>query len=313
MRKTTQKKTADEVYAEFIRLAQAKNLAEETLAHYDRGYNLLKQFMQVNGVEYFTDFGQDDWLDLIGWLQNGKRKAVTINTYLRGMRPLFLFSRKKYNFPNVDFVFLKEMVDVRTAYAEEQILKLIREPLEHSFLATRGWAATCMLLYSALREKSILNMKVCDIDFSSGEIAIRHLKTNKPKILPLAGTMLRVFRLYLEERAAYLRQNRFSDPEWVFINRSGKKMTRDSFYAMQKRHNLSRGVAKTGLHVFRNTFAKMMIHNKCDIFTLQQWMCHREIKSTKRYIDLYTRDLHNTVNEYNPLEKLQQNVFLNKS
>ncbi len=89
-------------------------------------------------------------------------------------------------------------------------------------------------------------------------------------------------------------------------------MSRYVLYDVQKQFNKSRGVGKTGVHIFRNTFGKLMVKNKCDLFTMQKWFTHDDIKSTKRYIDMYAEDLFETVYEFNPLETMKNKVFCEK-
>lgn len=64
---------------------------------------------------------------------------------------------------------------------------------------------------------------------------------------------------------------------------------------------------RTGVHRFRHTFAKNWIVNGGDIFKLQKMLGHSSINMVKSYVDMFTDDLQQDFNIYNPLEKLQSN------
>ena len=64
---------------------------------------------------------------------------------------------------------------------------------------------------------------------------------------------------------------------------------------------------RTGVHRFRHTFAKNWIVNGGDIFKLQKMLGHSSINMVKNYGDMFTDDLQQDFNIYNPLEKLQSN------
>jgi integrase/recombinase XerD len=301
--------TIDEIYGQFKRFNAAKSLELETVEHYDRAYCQLKSFMDEKELRYFTKLTQNDWFDIMLWLQRDDRKPVTVNTYLRGMRRLVNFSAEEFSAPRLKPVFMKAREEVRPAYPQEQVLRIIKAPKRYGFKETRGWALTCFLLYSSLREKSVLNIRINDIDFISGEFFVRQLKNGQVIILPFAETITHIIKTYLEVRSDYLRDNGLSDSGYLFIRNSGEKMSRYVLYDVQKKFNESRGVNQKGVHVFRNTFAKLMTKNKSDLFTLQKWMTHNSVKSTKRYLDMYTRDLFDTVYEYNPIEKMREKIF----
>lgn len=116
-----------------------------------------------------------------------------------------------------------------------------------------------------------------------------------------------IVKEYLDFRAYYLYTKKIRDTGFFFFNvNTGHPINRHGLYKIQSLYNLSRGVDKTGLHIFRNNFAKLMIQNGADAFTLQRWMTHSHIKSTEVYVRLYSNDLRRTVDRYNPFEQFRQ-------
>jgi integrase/recombinase XerD len=295
------KLTLKEVYDEFLAERVAKNLTPETLFHYERAYKLLDVYMRESGIKYFTRLTSVGWTGFMRYLNNGRRKPVTVNTYLRGARAIVLFAKAAHGAPDFAPLLTSETESVKEVYSDAQLVALLKEPKSRSFAEMRGWTLTNFLLYSCLREKSLINIRVDDLDFEAGEMTVRQLKNKKVVVLPLTSEIIRVLKKYLVAREAYLHRHDAVENGYLFINRAGAKMTRFQIYSAQRCYNKRRGVDKKGVHIFRNTFAKIMIRNGCDAFTLQRWMCHADLESTKRYVVLFSRDLFVTVRKYNPL------------
>jgi integrase/recombinase XerD len=308
------KLTLNTVYEKFLLEKTAKNLTPETLFHYERAHKLLNDHMIENELKYFTRLTSDDWLQFMRRLNDGRRLPVTVNTYLRGARAIVLFSKAKYGAPDFAPTLMNAAQNVKDVYSDAQLAALIKEPEpgDRSFSEIRAWAMTCLLLYSSLRIKSIINIHIEDIDFHAMELTVRQLKNKKISILPLIDEMLAAFEKYLAARGNYIAELGAADNGYLFVNNAGGKMTRHQLYSTHKYYNRRRGVEKKGIHIFRNTFAKLMVRAGCDAFTLQRWMCHADLKSTKLYIELFSRDLFMTVRKYSPLLQIRDMQDLKK-
>jgi integrase/recombinase XerD len=302
--------TLDELYQKFVTYNRAKNLAPETAAYYNRSYLFLRDFMQRHRMRYFSKLTQDDWVRFVGYLNNGTRKPVSVNTYLRGARALVRFCQKHWrSLPEVECPLLSYQAEVREAYSEKQVALLTVRPNTDEFVQVRCWAVTCMLLFSALREKSLLNIRVSDIDMSAMELRVRHLKNKKVIVFPLSTTIVAVVTSYLGVRNRHLAEHGLADSGYLFVSATGgTKLSRFTLFDAQQAYNRSRGVNKSGLHIYRNTFAKFMLRKRCDVFTLQRWLCHTDIQTTKCYVEMFSDDLRATLYDFNPLENFAENI-----
>ena len=86
------------------------------------------------------------------------------------------------------------------------------------------------------------------------------------------------------------RQSLYSKEDgYLFRNRNGGGMyDRSTVYKFVKRYLRRCGVQKSGAHLFRYTFGKIMVENNCNAMLLQKWFGHRTMDETKRYIRLYS-------------------------
>lgn len=102
----------------------------------------------------------------------------------------------------------------------------------------------------------------------------------------------------------YLKVRSGNREDYVFCNLEGEKLTKSALSNIVIRYNKSRGVKKTGIHLFRHFFAKKYIQNGGNALRLQKILGHSTLKQTQRYVDLFGNDLKVDFNEVSPLDNL---------
>jgi integrase/recombinase XerD len=70
-------------------------------------------------------------------------------------------------------------------------------------------------------------------------------------------------------------------------------------------YNLSRGVSKTSIHLFRHTFAQRYLQNGGDSLYLQKVLGHSTLAMTKHYCNIYDVDLVKTFDTFSPLATIK--------
>ena len=71
-------------------------------------------------------------------------------------------------------------------------------------------------------------------------------------------------------------------------------------------YNISRGVSKTSIHLFRHTFAKNYILAGGGMLQLQALLGHSTLDMTKRYVSIYGQELQRDFDRLNPLDNLKR-------
>lgn len=95
----------------------------------------------------------------------------------------------------------------------------------------------------------------------------------------------------------------------LFCNAFGKILTKDGIKNAVVNYNLSRGVTKTSIHLFRHTFAVHYLYNGGTTARLQELLGHSTLEMTRRYAKNYCMDLENQFQEKNPLEnRMKKNI-----
>lgn len=131
--------------------------------------------------------------------------------------------------------------------------------------------ACLFMIYTGLRVSDIINLKWSEIEYSKElghYIRFQHQKTKTQQTLPFSID------------AHQLLPKKGEGDEGVFQNFSKK-------YPLLKTWAKDAGISKNiGYHTLRRTFGTMLVNSGVSVFTAQQMLGHRDIKTTMQYINL---------------------------
>ena len=125
-------------------------------------------------------------------------------------------------------------------------------------------------------------------------------KQKKQYIIPISSGLKEV----LQE---YLRYRKGAADDFLFVTVYGEQFTKDTMGECLRLYNISRGVTKTGIHLFRHTFAKNWIMNGGDIFRLQKVLGHSTLDMVKQYVNLYSADLKRDYDQFSLFDRAKAN------
>ena len=160
----------------------------------------------------------------------------------------------------------------------------LKTPLDY-----RNKAMLELLYASGLRISELLNLKVNDISFEEDILKVVG-KGDKQRIVPIGDVALEYLKLYINEyRNSILR---FKQSEYLFINNSGNKMTRQGFFKILKRQCQLKNIKKeVSPHTLRHSFASHLLNNGADLRTIQELLGHSDISTTQVYTHLISEKL----------------------
>lgn len=155
------------------------------------------------------------------------------------------------------------------------------------------------LLSTGVRQNSLINVKIRDVDFDNSVVYVNMTKNRKPLIIPLNEDILRILKEYLQYRGGEV-------DDWLFCSVYGKQLTRSNNYHALWDYCHERGVEQTGVHRFRHTFAKKWAIMGGSVVTLQKILGHSSLAITEGYLNLLTSDLKKKMDEVNIIRSLKQ-------
>lgn len=184
-------------------------------------------------------------------------------------------------------------------YTEHELQILLKKPnlKKCSFVEYQSWTMTNFLFCTGIRQRSLMNIKIKDVDFDNRVVNVNVTKNRKPLIIPVNQTMSHILKEWLK-----CRQYKTKD-DYLFCNVYGQQLMKSTCYHMLYSYNKSRGVETTGIHRYRHTFAKQWILNGGDVVTLSRILGHSNLTITQNYINLLISDVATKVDEINLLDK----------
>jgi integrase/recombinase XerD len=155
-------------------------------------------------------------------------------------------------------------------------------------------------LYSCgLRVSELINLKISTLYFQSGFIKVEG-KGKKERLVPISKKAMKEINLYLSE---YRRNLQIFAPheDILFLNRRGKKLTREMIFTIIKNITKILNIHKNiSPHTFRHSFATHLIEGGANLRAVQEMLGHESIITTEIYTHLDREYLKNTIVQFHP-------------
>jgi len=283
---------AERAYTLFLR--QARGLADRTVSRRAWQLTQIAEFLERNGVQAMTDIQPSQIQQSFTQLERQQPATrltygVTLRSFLRwaygeGRLPIDLsaaaITARHYR-----------QAGIRDVLTDEEITGVLATPNRSCAIGRRDFAVLLLSARYGLRPSDIRQLRLDDVHWREGVIAIRQAKTGSPLGLPLLPEV----RLAL---AAYVRDGRpTTNARQIFVRH------RAPFEPFVAANNLSRimGTAlrragfdqrpgRRGLYLFRHTLATRLLAAGCPMKTIGDLLGHVSTDTTMEYanIDLAT-------------------------
>lgn len=238
----------------------------------------------------------------IHYLETLNINQQTINSYLRGFRAFGNFCEEEGYIDGFKCPIKEVEPPIKEVYSDEELHRLLKKPDISNFVEFRSYCIISLILNTAARSNTILNIKICDLELEEGYINFNTTKAHKIVRLGLE----RKTKRDLEEWVNYWRIGKGASPtDYLFCNEYGEQLSRSALAKSIAKYNNSRGVEKTSIHLFRHTYAKKWITSGGDIISLARVLTHSELEMVKRYSNLYGSDVKKEIEEHSAISQLK--------
>lgn len=129
-------------------------------------------------------------------------------------------------------------------------------------------------------------------------------KNNKERFVPIGKQALKAIRLYIEGDRNRMMNISPEHEDILFLNRRGKRMTREMIFLIIKEAARNAGITKSvSPHTFRHAFATHLVEGGADLRAVQEMLGHASITTTEIYTHMSMDYLRETVRQFHPLGK----------
>jgi integrase/recombinase XerD len=297
--KDTQNLTVLEAFDDFIEHCRIKNLREETIKLYKLHFSIFNRFLDNNEL-LISEITSQTVGQFILELRSDRHNcnAVTVNSYLRGIRVFLYYCMEMEYLSNFKIPIPKVDKKLKETYTDTELKALLKKPdlKTCNFSEYKIWVFSNYLLATGNRISTALSLKIEDIDFTNGIIQLNQTKNRTSQLIPLSSVLEKILKEYLRYRKGTLK-------DFVFCNSFGAQGDKRTYQEMLASYNRERGVEKTSAHLYRHTFAKKWILNGGDIFRLQKILGHSDLTVVKEYVQMFGQDLAIDFDKFNPLDR----------
>lgn len=177
----------------------------------------------------------------------------------------------------------KKFPDILTV---QEVDLLLKQPVGNNPKEIRDKAMLELLYATGIRVSELIGLKLADVNFQLSYIhCVIH---EKERVIPFGIPAKEALETYREKAREQLLKGNESDV--LFVNCSGKPMSRQGFWKLIKLYGSKAGIEKEITpHTLRHSFAAHLVENGADLHSVQEMLGHSDISTTQMYMDMNAR------------------------
>ena len=265
-------------------LENERQMAKNTLVSYERDLRQMISWMAGRGVTESGKVTETLLASYVLWLERQGKATTTISRVVASMKSFFAYEQKQgiigtnpaegIKAPKVEkkapTIMTAEEVEAFLAQTRGKTLKKIRDRAMMELLCATG-----------LRVSEIIDLKVQDLNFQIGYVICRD--EDRERAIPFGREAQDALLTYLSEGREKLLKN--GNTDLLFVNISGKAMSRQGFWKIIKFYGDKAGIRKEITpQALRNSFAAHLLKSGADIRSMQAMLGHSDLSVTHAYV-----------------------------
>lgn len=282
-------------------LVVERGLSRNTIEAYSHGLNRFLNHLRKKGIEEAERISK---LEIREFLLALKRKGLSSKTVARNLVSIRTFLR-----------FLNEEGLLRVNPAEEiespklaktlpeilsleEVEALLEQPDIRTARGIRDRSMLEMLYATGMRVSELVGLQVNHVRPEAGYVLLFG-KGSKERIVPIGLEAMAWMRRYMEGPRISLLKNK--EGPYLFVNRSGKPMSRQQFWKIIKAYGRKAGFRKRiSPHLLRHSFASHLLEKGADLRSVQLMLGHADISTTQIYTHVTGERLKKIHQKYHP-------------
>jgi len=233
--------------------------------------------------------------------------SVSIRRKLSALKMFFRFLRGRQLISSNPLLDLETPRMGRTlppVISVEEVEQLLASPKSDTILGRRDQVMLQVLYATGVRVSELVSLRLLQINFNLGVISVIG-KGDKERLIPLPFGVLGEIVDYLQETRPKLLKQRHS--EYLFLNRSGKHLSREGFWKNITRYAKQAGIRRRVYpHLLRHAFASHMLAGGADLRVVQSLLGHADLSTTQIYTHVDSKRLWQVYRQFHPREQLDK-------
>lgn len=274
-----------EIEAFILYLRDIKKTSSNTEMSYRRDLTKMRIYLELTAqVSSAGEVTEENLKKYIAYMERKKFKASTISRSIASIKSFYHYLLKEgvvktdvsdsLKAPKVE----RKMPDILSV---EEMEKLLMQPSGDSYKEIRDSAMLELLYATGIRVSELISLKISDINMQMGFLICRD--GDKERMVSFDSEVRDALWRYMTKARDHMAVNEARDI--LFVNCSGKPMSRQGFWKLVKSYAKKAGITKDITpHTLRHTFAAHMVENGTDLKSVQEMLGHSDISTTHMYV-----------------------------
>jgi integrase/recombinase XerD len=278
-----------------------KGLSKNTIDAYSHGLTRFLSHLREQGVQEIREAGK---FHIRGFLLTLRRKNLNTKSIVRDLVAIRAFFRFLIQEGVLESNPVEELESPKVARRLPEILtlkeieRILEQPSLQTPLGIRDRAMLEMLYATGMRVSELTQLPTHQVNLEGGYVLV-YGKGSKERIIPLGGEAMKWVTAYLKTARRILSKGKESP--FLFVNRSGKGMTRQRFWKSLKEYARKAGLRKRITpHLLRHSFASHLLERGADLRSVQMMLGHVDISTTQIYTHVAGERLKKIHKQYHP-------------
>jgi integrase/recombinase XerD len=288
-------------------VAVEKGLAKNTVDAYSRDLVQLAEFFVARGIASWNDAETPDLRLYLSSMRRQGLSARSIARHIVTLRRFYAFLESEEVIrqnPVPAFHLMAGPRKLPQALSADDIGKLIAQPNPLEPLGVRDRAMLELLYATGLRVTELITLQMQQIDFEGDFLTVKG-KGSKMRAVPFGKWAREKLVSYVKDTRPRLLKGKSS--AFVFINRSGRHLTRQGFWKLIRGYALAAGIDKRVTpHTLRHSFATHLLEGGADLRSVQSMLGHADISTTQIYTHVNGARLKEVHRRFHPRESHQR-------
>ncbi|MDD2632589.1 MAG: site-specific tyrosine recombinase XerD [Bacteroidales bacterium] len=287
-----------------IYLKLEKSVSANTLHAYQRDIQQFRSYMEEQpGGSDPAKITSTQLQDFAGWMSSNNRSAATIARTISGVRAFYKYLLRE-DLLDHDPTSLVETPRIGRSLPEVlsfgEVVQMLAAVDMSKPQGERNRAIIEVLYGCGLRVSELVNLTLHQLHFDLGFVLITG-KGNKQRWVPIGKPAMDQTQRYITYSRCHITPQKGHE-DFLFLNNSGKKLTRVMIFYIVKSLAEKAGIHKNiHPHSLRHSFATHLVEGGADLRAVQEMLGHESILTTEIYTHLDRRFLRETVEKYHPM------------
>ncbi len=283
-------------------LLAERGLSPHTVVGYGHDLKNFLVFLQESDLEDAVqqrEFEEHELFLYLAWLRGRGHTGRTLARHISSLRGFFTFLLEQGRIQKNPAKLLEspKLPSLLPEFlTREEMQSLLDKPPLQDRAGMRDRCILELLYASGLRVTELCQLRLLDID-SQRRILRIFGKGSKERLVPMHERAMDFLQGYIQEWRKLFNPKE----DFVFVNRSGRGLTRQYIWKLVKKYALEAGISHAiSPHTFRHSFATHLLEGGADLRTVQMLLGHSDISATEIYTHIQSKRLQEVHQRYHP-------------